>query len=167
MKSFLLACFFAVLAVSSCKVVKYTPEKFPSKQIIWEQGGGFTGVEVSYTLLPNGQLFKRTGVDGPYIELKPLKKKKATPFFEKMASLQLYKQDIEKPGNLYYFLQEVTEATDSRVVWGAGDFIPPAGFVKLYKELNALAERPALEKQRKTTTNDDGTKEQPADPSKW
>ena len=166
-KFFLFASILLFAGMSSCKVVQYTPEKFPSKQIIWGHGGGFSGVETSYILLPNGQLFKRTGVDATYTELMPLKKKAATPYFEKIASLQLYKQDIDKPGNLYYFLQEVTETTDSRVVWGAGDYIPPAAFVKIYKELNTIADRPARKKQHLAKPTEKEDDPQPTDPLKW
>lgn len=168
LRSLLFTFILLSVGISSCKVVKYTPEKFPASQIIWGSGGGFTGIETAYILLPNGQLFKKEGVEGTYLELKPLKKKTAKPYFEKMASLQLYKQDIHKPGNVYYFLQEITETTDSRVTWGAGDYIPPSAFVAVYKELNALATRQPLKKQKHATEpseKDENTT--PDDPRKW
>ncbi len=157
-----------IVGVSSCKVVKYTPEKFPGNQIRWGSGGGFAGIETTYVLLPNGQLFKRAGVGASYIELKPLKKKEARDYFEKVASLQLFKQDIDKPGNMYYFLREITEATDSQATWGAGDYIPPKGLVTLYKALNALADRPPLKKQKASVQGENNDKEpKPQDPTKW
>lgn len=159
---------FLSIISSSCNVVKYTPEKFPSNQIIWGTGGGFTGIEYTYTLLPNGQLFLRQGVGSPYIELKPMKKKEAKPFFEKVASLQLFKQDIDKPGNMYYFLQEVTEETDSKATWGAGDYIPPSGVVALYKELDLLNTRPVLKKNVDgNETPKEEEEKKPSDPKKW
>lgn len=124
---------------SQCKVVKYTPDKLPTKQVIFGNGGGFAGIETSYILLENGQLFKQVGLEAPYQELKSIKPKEAKPFFEKVASLQLYKMDIEQPGNLYYFMREVNEAIDSRVTWGAGDYLPPKSLVSTYKDLKALA----------------------------
>ncbi len=130
---------FATLLFAQCKVVKYTPNKLPSNQIIFGDGGGFADIETSYVLLENGQIFKQVGTEGRYQELKSINGKAAKVYFEKVASLQLYKMDIEKPGNLYYFLQEVNEAIDSRVTWGAGDYLPPQGIVATYKELHRLA----------------------------
>lgn len=167
-KSLLFTLILLSLYVSSCKVVKYTPEKFPTRQIIWGNGGGFAGIEVAFVLLPNGQLFKKEGVKGNYQELKPLKQKQATPYFEKVASLQLYKQDINKPGNIYYFIQEKTEITDSRVTWGAGDYIPPEGFVSIYKELSALGTRPPLKSKNDSSGIGKAEKvDRASDPNKW
>jgi hypothetical protein len=141
MKKILPIIIFSLLLFTQCKVVKYTPDKLPTKQLIFGDGGGFAGIETSYILLENGQLFKQVGVDGPYQELKSIKPKEAKPFFEKVASLQLYKMDIEHPGNLYYFMREVNEAIDSRVTWGAGDYLPPTALVSTYKDLQAFASK--------------------------
>ena len=124
---------------TQCKVVKYFADKLPTKQIIFGDGGGFAGIETSYILLENGQLFKQIGLENPYQELKSIKPKEAKPFFDKVASLQLYKMDIEQPGNLYYFMREVNETIDSRVTWGAGDYVPPKSLVSTYKDLKNLA----------------------------
>ena len=149
-----LACCFFI----QCKVTKYTPDKLPTKQVIFGDGGGFTGLETSYTVLENGQIFKQIGTGKAYEELKPVKPKKAKSYFDKVASLQLYKMDIEKPGNLYFFLQEVNETIDSRVTWGAGDYLPPQGIISVYKDLHALVkgqevlkagEKVAAEKEEK------------------
>lgn len=142
----------SLLLFTHCKVVKYAPDKLPTKQLIFGDGGGFAGIETSYTLLENGQLFKQVGVEGKLQELKSIKPKAAKPYFEKIAALQLYKMDIEKPGNLYYFMQEVNETIDSRVVWGAGDYLPPQSLISTYKDLQGLASKLdlALKKSRST-----------------
>jgi len=139
MKKILPLAILTIFLFSQCKVVKYTPDKLPTKQIVFGDGGGFAGIETAYTLIENGQIFKQVGTEGRYEELKAVKKKEAKTFFEKVASLQLYKMDIEKPGNLYYFLQEINETIDSRVTWGAGDYLPPQGIVATYKDLRELA----------------------------
>ncbi len=125
--------------LSGCKMTKYTSDKFPDHQLIFGKGGGFAGVETSFILLENGQIFRQVGTEGSYEELKPIRKKEAKAFFSKLSSLQLYKLDIEKPGNLYYFLQEITSSLDSRVTWGSGDYLPPQALMSLYKELHTLA----------------------------
>ena len=121
-----------------CKATKYTPDKLPAHQLIFGDGGGFAGIETSYTLLDNGQVFKQTGMSGAFQELKPIHRKQAKAFFEKANALHLYKLDIDKPGNLYYFIREITAQLDSKVTWGAGDYLPPQSLVFLYKDLATL-----------------------------
>ncbi len=127
------------LLFAACKTTKYTPEKFPIRQIAFGDGGGFAGIETSYTLLENGQIFKQVGVEGTYVELKAIKGKQAKEMFDKVNSLQLFKLDIDKPGNMYYFMRQVTDHLDSRVTWGAGDYMPPQSLVSVYRELKGIA----------------------------
>lgn len=169
MKKLSLLLFLPLLFFAQCKVVKYTPEKLPAKQLIWGSGGGFAGIETSHILLENGQIFRRTGVEGNYEELVPLKKKEAEALFDKLASLQLYKQDIDKPGNLYYFLQEITEAIDSRATWGAGDYLPPQSIVSLYRELHDLVKDRRVKgaKVKPPKEKKDPDKDKKKDDTKW
>ncbi|MBI1227840.1 MAG: hypothetical protein GC192_21585 [Bacteroidetes bacterium] len=165
--------FLSLVILSACKTTKYTPDKFPIRQIVFGGGGGFAGIETSYTLLENGQLFKQVGVDGSYTELKSIKPKEAKVLFDKVNSLQLFKLDIDKPGNMYYFLRQVTDHLDSRVNWGAGDYMPPQGLVSVYKELKDLANnREAIisKKSEKAAANSQQKSEEvkPTDDStKW
>ncbi|MCF8247736.1 MAG: hypothetical protein K9J37_20240 [Saprospiraceae bacterium] len=146
---------FLLAILPACKVAKYTPDKLPIRQIVFGDGGGFAGIETTYTLLENGQLFKQVGVEGSFTELKPIKPKAAKVLFDKVNSLQLFKLDIDQPGNMYYFLRQVTDHLDSRVNWGAGDYLPPQSLVSVYKELKDLAkdrEAAKLKKAAKATT---------------
>lgn len=171
MKKLLLLAFLALFFFTQCKVVKYTPDKLPTKQIIFGEGGGFTGIETSYTLLENGQIFKQVGVENTYQELKSIKPKTAKGIFEKLHSLQLYKMDIDKPGNLYYFLQEVNETIDSRVVWGAGDYVPPSSVISVFKDLKDLANKQEVVKEghkaKKTEESDEDKEEGKPVDTKW
>jgi hypothetical protein len=137
---------------SYCKVVKYTPDKLPVRQLIFGNGGGFAGIETTYILLDNGQIFKQVGVDSNYQELKPVNRKKAKELFENAKTLQLFKLDIDRPGNLYYFVRDISEQLDSKVTWGAGDYFPPQGLVFLYKDLAAMVkDREVIGAGKKTT----------------
>jgi len=170
MKKLSLFLFFSLLFFADCKVVKYTPDKLPDKQLIWGTGGGFAGIEITYTMLENGQIFRQTGVEGNYEELVPLKKKETAVYFEKLASLQLYKQDIDKPGNLYYFLQEITEAIDSRATWGAGDYLPPQSMAGLFRELyNLVKDRKTIKaaKAKPKKEEKEPGKDKKKDDTKW
>jgi hypothetical protein len=168
MKKLLPLVFFSLFFFSQCKVVKYTPDKLPTQQIIFGEGGGFSGVETAYTLLENGQIFKQVGEERAYQELRPIKAKTAKSIFEKVNSLQLYKMDIERPGNLYYFLQEVNEAIDSRVVWGSGSYVPPPSVIVVYKELLEVVNKQEVVKEgQKAAGEKEGEEDvRPAD-EKW
>ncbi len=160
------------MLTAACKVTKYTPDKLPIRQIVFGDGGGFAGIETSYTLLENGQIFKQVGMDGAMTEMKAIKSKEAKKLFDKVNSLQLFKLDIEKPGNLYYFLRQVTDHLDSRVTWGAGDYLPPEGIVSVYKELKALTKERATVDSKKTdkptTTDNKPVNPKPTDNgTKW
>ena len=143
---------FSLAVLPACKVTKYTPDKLPIRQIVFGGGGGFAGIETSYTLLENGQIFKQVGMEGSFAELKPIKPKAAKALFDKVNSLQLFKLDIDKPGNMYYFLRQVTDHLDSRVNWGAGDYMPPQSLVSVYKELKDLAKDREAAKSKKSGT---------------
>jgi hypothetical protein len=157
----------SVFTLMRCKVAKYTPDKLPARQLIIGNGGGFAGIETSYTLLENGQVFKKTGAGGAYEELTPVRRKDAKSLFEKLRSIQLYKLDIDKPGNLYYFIQEINETIDSRAVWGAGDYVPPQNVVNLYKEVQDLVKERKVIGSGKTKTTDEDKKTKEDDSLKW
>ena len=68
---------FAVAAIFTfCKNSKYTADNLPAEQIRFGKGGGFTGIEKSWTLLENGQVFEK-GPDGTLVALDSAKKKTA------------------------------------------------------------------------------------------
>ena len=168
MKKLLSLLILSVSLFPHCKVVKYTPEKFPVKQLIFGNGGGFAGIETSYLLLENGQVFKRVGINNSYAELLPIKGKKTKELYSKLNAVQLYKLDVDKPGNLYYFLQQVTENTDSRATWGAGDYLPPQNLVSIYRELYALVkDRKLLKENQVGPASEDKEKKKESDATKW
>jgi hypothetical protein len=159
---------FSLLLFSHCKITKYTPDKLPSKYMIIGDGGGFAGIETSYTLLENGQVFRKVGSGGNYEELKAIKVKDAKALFEKLSSLQLYKLDIEKPGNLYYFVRDVNTNTDSRVTWGAGDYLPPQSIISFYKEVSStLKKRQPIKTLAVKETEEEKKKKEEEEKTKW
>ncbi len=157
----------SLLFMSNCKVIRYSAEKLPVKQIVFGDGGGFIGVETSYILLENGQIFKKTGVGGLLQELSPIKQKQSKTLFEKLATVQLYKLDINKPGNLYYFLQETNNETDSRATWGAGDYLPPQSLVAIHRELLSIAKTRSPLKPEAAKTDIDKPAKKEEDKTKW
>lgn len=103
---------------SFCKHTKYTPTTLPAKQLRWGNGGGFTGKETTYTLLENGQIFKREGAGALLVELEAAKKKNAKTLFETAETLGLSKLDFMHPGNIYSFIEVPEGEGSKRITWG-------------------------------------------------
>ena len=126
------------LAFFQCKTTKYTPETFPVKQLIFGDGGGFSGIITEYLLLENGQFFKKTSLKEGYEELEPIKKAEAQTFYEQLEALRLHKSDIHHPGNLSYFIRMMNEEIDHTITWGAGDYNLRTDIMNFYKSLKRM-----------------------------
>jgi hypothetical protein len=101
-----------------CKPTKHTLDSLPDHQLRWGAGGGFTGKETSFTMLENGQIFKFVGVSGEKMELKAIKSKTSKALFDAVTSLELEKVELDKPGNMYYFLEMKEKDTTHKITWG-------------------------------------------------
>ena len=109
---FVLAVFFIF-----CKNTKYTADNLPKEQIHFGKGGGFTGIEKTYTLLENGQLFEKA-TDGTLTALESAKKKKAQGFFKTAKTLKLDQIKFQYPGNTYSFIEVPAGEGFNRISWG-------------------------------------------------
>lgn len=111
-----------ILLQSSCAMKKYTveklTEKLPEKRIVFGNGGGFAGIETEYTLLKNGQLFKKASLTAEYQELDKCKKKIAKGIFKSVEELELEDPNIFKPGNVYHFIHLNSDKYKERMTWG-------------------------------------------------
>ncbi len=123
---------------TACKSTKYTAAKLPAKQLRWGSGGGFTGKETSYALLENGQIFRFRTLDNSTAEEAATKAKTAAGLFSTAETIGLADVALDKPGNMYYFLELRREGTDAhRVTWG--DASPPNQEVQdFYRVLQQL-----------------------------
>jgi len=137
------------LAMTGCKTTKYSLTNPPDKTISFGDGGGFAGLETGFTLLENGQLFKHN-VPGDTIELESIKKKEAEKYYEKFNGLRLTQLDIEKPGNLYYFMRFTNPDITHGITWGAADYNIRKDVLDFYKSMRTLVkDRKVIEKPSK------------------
>ncbi len=104
-----------------CKSQQYKFSDLPGEQLIFGRGGGMTGAVDTYTLLENGQLFHSNSLTGANIELKKIGKEEAQMFFDKLTDLRLSEMNFNHPGNMYYFLEEISGETKNNVTWGSED----------------------------------------------
>ncbi|MCK6693012.1 MAG: hypothetical protein L6Q97_13045 [Thermoanaerobaculia bacterium] len=136
--AFLLA---ATLLGSQCKHTKYTPESLPEDRLLFGEGGGFAGIETTYTLLENGQLFKfDSKAPGP-LEIAGTKKKTANRLFETAESLGLLTLDFKHPGNVYQFIEFQDDGKKSRIVWGDKEHAVDPKIADLHRQLMQIADK--------------------------
>lgn len=130
----------AVLLGSHCKHPKYTAENLPEDRITFGNGGGFAGIETSYTLLENGQLFKFDSKAPNLMEMAGPKKRAANNLFETAESLGLLTLDFKYPGNIYQFIEFQDDGKKSRVAWGDSEHPVDPKIKELYNQLMELVQ---------------------------
>ena len=130
-----------ILIISCC-----TPQQKVTKSADWKgaslkfgSGGGFTGASTIYTLLPNGQLFVRTGVvDGVEDEIPSISKKRAKTLFSTASKIKWVHERVSNPGNMYSTITYNTGKQAYEMTWGDGKYFPPADIQQLFKDLNSI-----------------------------
>lgn len=99
------------------------------------RGGGFTGDFEEYLLLENGKVYKRDFVYERDVFYKELSVLDTEYFLNKIDELSLYGEDINKPGNMSYYL-EIRQGnnTINKIIWGAHSYYPPKELEAFHKE---------------------------------
>ena len=133
-----ITCFLMILLQSSCAMKKYKVDKLPEIQLIFGNGGGFTGIETGYTLLDNGQIFKKASLTEVYTELDKSKKKTAKSLFEQASLLIKPDSSINNPGNVYHFIHLKNEDIDHKITWGHHEYQLDSDIQELYYNLVEL-----------------------------
>lgn len=117
----LLILILGILFLFSCNSAKkINPYQYKNPKITFGSGGGFTGVESSYTLLDNGQLFQLTKMGQEFNRLNKIDKNKVTQIFETCKLFKLEEIKLNNPGNMYHYLDISIEGKQNRIVWGNG-----------------------------------------------
>jgi len=137
MKSILLFFMFILLIFSlyNCNQRHYTSSTLPEEQLIFGDGGGFTGAVTEYMLLKNGQLFRVNGMQGDTTEVAKIEKSAAKQLLQEAEALQLEKMDIQKPGNMYYFVGVRDKDETHKITWGDSSYTIAPTVQSFYKKL--------------------------------
>jgi hypothetical protein len=120
---------------------KFTAENLPPQQLHWGTGGGVVGREVTYTLLNNGQIFKRSFTGTTIEELPKTKAKTAEAIFKVAGALDFSKFAMDHPGNVYAYLERQDGDAVRRTVWGDPKFPVDADLKAVYDQLNGLLKK--------------------------
>jgi hypothetical protein len=118
-KNYLLLFALIPFSLFSCKTETYTTSNLPDVQLRFGNGGGFVGAYTEYILLENGQIFKRSELDGPLEELPKVKKAKAKKLFKQLEENNFLSMDRNAPGNMYRFMNCTTKTDSNKVAWGS------------------------------------------------
>lgn len=118
----------------SCKT--YTIDDLPDTHLHFGNGGGFTGMTTEYMLLKNGQLFVREGRAGmgAWQELERITKSAAKDLYQTWAGNEQFRENINEPGNMYYFISMKRDSVEFRQSWGSGTFQPEAALKDFYQQ---------------------------------
>ena len=100
----------------SCKS-RYLPDNYNKEQILFGSGGGFTGVVSTWCLQETGRLFFRESLDSTFMEVKKLSREEVGAVFTQLAELGLNDYQMERPGNMYSFIQLGNTEEAHRIVW--------------------------------------------------
>lgn len=130
---------FSILC--SCKPQQYTMDDLPKERLEFGSGGGVVGKVDTYTLLDNGQLFLTNSLTQETRELEGFSKKEAKTFFERVKGPEISELEFDHPGNLYYFINHITENKEHRLVWGSADHTVPVSCKAFYQDVMATVKR--------------------------
>lgn len=128
-----------ILFFTFCKTVSYTsPSESTGEVLYFGQGGGFTGILTEFALLPNGQIFKKTGANADFEILKKVKKSEAKQAFENYKVLNIKNLKTRNPGNVYFYIRHTNKEKTHEIVWGRGKDDVSSSVKTYYKILNRL-----------------------------
>ncbi|CAA9260623.1 MAG: hypothetical protein AVDCRST_MAG56-2516 [uncultured Cytophagales bacterium] len=100
-------------------------------------GGGFTGAVTTYTLHPDGQLYRTktfNATTGPEL-IGKLDRELTAGFFKKAADLLGRTPAFHHPDNQYYFVKLGAGEAQPSITWGSPEHPAPAGVEAFYQEL--------------------------------
>jgi len=143
MKNAFLISSVACLFFWSCKPKDYALDNLPNRQIIFGEGGGFTGKYTTWMLLDSGQVFQKSGIGAEFEPLGKVKYKTAKGFYKKAETIPTEKMKENRPGNYNYELILQRDTLELKSTWSNESDIDST-ILTLYKELRRLA----MEKQK-------------------
>lgn len=143
MKNILLFSSVACLFFWSCKPKDYLLDDLPNRQIVFGEGGGFTGKYTTWMLLDSGQIFQKSGVGAKYEPIGKVKYKIAKNLYKKAESIPAETMKESRPGNYNYELILQRDTLELKSTW-ANEADVDTLILSFYKELRVLA----MEKQK-------------------
>ncbi|HZV43723.1 MAG TPA: hypothetical protein VFF90_04570, partial [Saprospiraceae bacterium] len=115
------------------------PKQEKRDEIHFGQGGGFTGAVSHYILLEDGRLFQKGWQDSTLTYIDTWPGLFTRQMFLNYKSLSLDTINVNKPGNMYYFLEYHSRKSPThRIVWGHPEYQPEDNLVTYYNTLHKM-----------------------------
>ena len=110
--------FVLILLLSGCSVQDQLA-RYDDTRIIFGSGGGYSGREIQYTLMPDGNVTLYDNISRQTTEVTRLGKKETLEIFQEMDEVMMSALDFDHPGLTYTFIRQVKGNKTTSVVWGA------------------------------------------------
>jgi len=128
-----------IVTAVACSNPKEFPKQEKRDEIHFGQGGGFTGAVSHYILLEDGRLFQKGWQDSTLTYIDTWPGLFTRQMFLNYKSLRLDTINVNKPGNLYYFLEYHSRKNPThRIVWGNAEYQPDDNLVTYYSTLQKM-----------------------------
>lgn len=112
-----------ILGLTACHMPRYTADHLPPERLVFGSGGGFSGMEMSYTLVGSGQLWKQQGIGSTMTEIEGPASMEARTMMKAAHHLVYGEVALNPTGNTYSFIEYSAPNRSSRITW-TGD-LPP------------------------------------------
>ncbi|MBP7273380.1 MAG: hypothetical protein KA974_06040 [Saprospiraceae bacterium] len=149
-----------LLTTLSCNKKNYSPMNYEKMQVVFGNMGGFAGTTTEYTLLENGQLFKRYGqiLKDDYSTLPSIGKKDMKSILKVLKAAELTNISLNKPANFSYFIEIIDKKKNiqHKVIWGnEADASTPQNVKDVYNLLHTWARGKEEEKENLPAPTED------------
>ena len=136
---YILFLFTSLLTLFSCKSQKpIVIDEYSGPRITFGTGGGFTGATIEHCLLPSGEVFVKSNRMKSFNPTKSVDKKVAKQMFANFTALGLDQENIDDPGNMYYFIAKEEDGKTHKLTWGADNQQSSANAKKFFMTLKSL-----------------------------
>lgn len=96
---------FTALSLACCADKQFSLEEYSGTFIEFGSGGGITGQEDRFLLLPDGRIFQYDLGANQYNQARRISRDEASSLFQSAEIIANNASDIDAPGNIYHFLR--------------------------------------------------------------
>lgn len=122
--------------IGNCKTVPFQPESYRDDYLVIGNGGGYTGIETSFYITTNGDVFRHSGRDTIFQKMPRINQKIVKQAIGSIDQLNLIDYQFQNPGNVYKFLSMNIEGKSNKVVWGDNQQEVSPAIANIYRLLN-------------------------------
>jgi len=131
MKNLVFVFILFIIITSSCASHRILSQ-YESTEIVFGDGGGFTGQVNEYTLSTDGTITFAKSIEGDTVVLTTVGKKTAGKIYKMFSESGIDTLDFKHPGNKYYFIKERKDGIKHEVIWGDPNYAVPSQIENLY-----------------------------------